>query len=127
MIKPNFRHKIGDRLVATAVAQDYQTGEVLMVAFIDEEAYTKSIETGYVHYYSTSRKSVWYKGETSGHTQKIKEIFFDCDEDAIVFKVEQIGGACHTGHYSCFYTRLSPDSMTKTETQNMVFNPDEVY
>ena len=125
MIKPNFRHTINNKKVATAIAQDYQTNEILMVAFIDEEAYKKSIKTKKAHYYSTSRDQIWFKGEESGHIQKIKQILFDCDEDAIIFKVEQTGGACHTGHYSCFYKEIKEDK--KVEKENLVFNPEETY
>lgn len=128
MIKLNFRHKLGDKQLATAIAQDYKTNEVLMVAFIDEEAYEKSVKTKKAHYYSTSRDEVWFKGETSGHIQKIKEIHIDCDRDAVLFKVEQIGGACHTGHYSCFYQKLNETGDEIEENkENIVFNPENVY
>ncbi|PWL08933.1 phosphoribosyl-AMP cyclohydrolase [Methanosphaera cuniculi] len=128
MIELNFRHKIGDKELATAIAQDYETGEVLMVAFINKEAYEKSVKTRKAHYYSTSRDEVWFKGEISGHIQKIHEIHIDCDRDAVLFKVEQIGGACHTGHYSCFYTEITDDGENiKENKNNIVFNPDIVY
>jgi len=127
MIKPNFRHEINGKKLATAIAQDYESNEILMVAFIDEEAFEKSIETGKAHYFSTSRNKIWFKGEESGHIQEIKEILLDCDMDAIIFKIKQIGGACHTGHYSCFYRKLSTDGENITETSELVFNPDETY
>lgn len=127
MIKPNFRHDINGKKLATAIAQDYESNEILMVAFIDEEAFDKSIETGKAHYFSTSRNKIWFKGEESGHIQEIKEILLDCDMDAIIFKIKQIGGACHTGHYSCFYRKLSDDGENITETSELVFNPDETY
>lgn len=127
MIKPNFRHEINNRMLATAIAQDYETREVLMLAFIDEEAYAKSLETGFAHYYSTSRDKIWFKGEESGHTQEIKNILFDCDSDAVIFMVKQNGGACHTGHYSCFYSKLSQDHESLIETSDKIFNPDEIY
>lgn len=127
MIKPNFRHEINGKQLATAIAQDYETNEILMLAFIDEEAYDKTIETGKAHYYSTSRDTIWYKGEESGHIQKVKEILFDCDKDAIIFKIEQTGGACHTGHYSCFYQKLSDDNNCLEEIDKKVFNPEEIY
>ena len=98
MIKPNFRHDINGKKLATAIAQDYKTNEILMLAFIDEEAFNKTMETKKAHYYSTSRDAIWFKGEESGHIQSVKEILFDCDKDAVIFKIEQIGGACHTGH-----------------------------
>lgn len=87
-----------------AVAQDHLTGEVLMLAWMNEEAWKKTLETGEVHYYSRSRKELWHKGATSGHVQKLKSIRIDCDNDALVLRIEQIGGAaCHEGYRSCFY------------------------
>ncbi len=87
-----------------AVVQDYRTGEVLMLAYINQLAWEKTLETGKAHYWSRSRNSLWLKGETSGHVQLIKEILVDCDQDTVVYKVEQLGGAaCHTGYRSCFY------------------------
>ena len=127
MIEPNFRHEINGMKLATAIVQDYESNEILMLAFIDKEAYQKSIETKKAHFYSTSRNKIWFKGEESGHTQIIQEVLFDCDKDAIIFKVKQNGGACHTGHYSCFYSRLSDDNTTLIETQQPVFNPEDIY
>lgn len=87
-----------------AVAQDHRTGEVLMLAYISPESWAETQRSGYATYYSRSRKCLWKKGETSGHLQKIVRILVDCDLDAVVFEVEQLGGiACHTGHRSCFY------------------------
>lgn len=127
MIKPNFRHEINGKKLATAIAQDYETNEILMLAFIDDEAYTKSVQTGNAHYYSTSRNKIWFKGEESGHVQKIREILFDCDMDAIIFKIEQTGGACHTGHYSCFYRKVSEDREKLEDIGRLTFDPDEIY
>ncbi len=109
-----------------AIVQDYKTNEVLMMAYINEEAWQKTIETGKAHYWSRSRNKLWLKGETSKHFQVIKEILVDCDEDTVVFKVEQMGGAaCHTGHRSCFFRRVEGDDfMVKDEP---VFDPREVY
>jgi len=104
--KLRFREVDGIPGLILAIAQDFKTGEVLMVAFTNKEAIEKTLETGKVHYFSTSRKKIWLKGETSGNTQKVKEIYLDCDGDAILFKVEQKGGACHKGYYSCFFRRL---------------------
>ncbi len=89
-----------------AVAQDYYSKEVLMLAFMNDEALNKTLETGYAHYYSRSRKQLWKKGETSGHIQKVQEIFYDCDNDSILLKIIQIGDACHTGHRTCFFSKL---------------------
>ena len=90
-----------------AITQDADTLEVLMTAFVDQEAWERTLLTGYAHYYSRSRKQLWKKGETSGHVQRIREIRVDCDEDAVLFLVEQVGGtACHTGNRSCFFRRI---------------------
>jgi phosphoribosyl-AMP cyclohydrolase len=94
-----------------AIAQDAETNEVLMVAFTNKEGIEKSVETGKVHYYSTSRKKLWLKGETSGHFQKIKDIYIDCDADAILFKIEQTGAACHEGYRSCFFRRYKNNTL----------------
>lgn len=94
-----------------AVTQDIRTDEVLMLAYMNEEALKKTIETGMAHYYSRSRQKLWLKGETSGHFQKIRSISIDCDGDTLLLKVEQTGAACHTGHHSCFFTRLEANEL----------------
>ena len=110
-----------------AIVQDYRTGEVLMLAYINRLAWEKTLETGKAHYWSRSRNSLWLKGETSGHVQLVKEIFVDCDQDTVVFKVEQLGGAaCHTGYRSCFYRKLIDNKLTIHE-QEQVFDPATVY
>ena len=109
----------------TAVAQDASTGEVLMVAFMNEEAFTKTVATGKAHYYSSSRSKLWLKGEESGHVQTVREIRVDCDGDAIVMKIEQKGAACHDGYRSCFYRRLEGGKAVVTATP--VFDPKAVY
>jgi phosphoribosyl-AMP cyclohydrolase len=86
-----------------AIAQDAETGRVLMMAWMNEEAIRKTVETGFAHYYSRSRKKQWKKGESSGHVQEIEEIFLDCDGDTILLIVNQTGPACHTNRESCFY------------------------
>lgn len=101
-----FREVDGISGLILVVAQDSETGKVLMVAFTDKEGIEKTIKTGNAHYFSTSRKKPWMKGETSGNIQKVKEIYIDCDGDALLFKVEQIGGACHEGHKSCFFRKF---------------------
>ena len=123
MIKLDFSK--GDGLLP-AIAQDYATGKVLMLAYINEESWQKTLETGEVHYWSRSRQELWHKGGTSGNTQKVKKIYVDCDNDAILFLIEQIGkAACHTGMESCFYRRVEGDELI-TEGEP-VFNPEEVY
>ncbi len=106
----------------TAIAQDYKTGEVLMVAFMDKEALKKTIETKRGYYWSRSRRKLWRKGESSGHEQIIHDILMDCDADAVLLKVEQIGGACHTGYRSCFYRTIDGEVIGEK-----LFEPDEVY
>jgi phosphoribosyl-AMP cyclohydrolase len=88
-----------------AVAQD-ESGEVLMLAYVNEDALKLSMETGYAHYFSRSRNKLWKKGETSGHLQEIVEIRLDCDGDALLYIIRQHGPACHTGNRSCFYTKI---------------------
>ena len=88
------------------VAQDCATGEILMLAYMSRESYELTLSTGEVHYWSRSRQELWHKGHSSGNVQRVKEIFLDCDQDAVVIKIEQVGGsACHTGNRSCFHFR----------------------
>ena len=96
----------GDGLVPV-VTQDASTRKVLMVAYVNKEALEKTLETGFAHYYSRSRKKLWKKGETSGHVQKIINVYIDCDGDTLLCEVEQAGVACHTGEYSCFFRKLA--------------------
>jgi phosphoribosyl-AMP cyclohydrolase len=88
------------------VVQDAESKEVLMLAYANEEALEKTLNTGYAHYWSRSRKKLWMKGETSGHIQKIKQVMTDCDYDTLLYVVKQKGPACHTGKYTCFYNKL---------------------
>jgi len=109
-----------------AIAQDAESGEVLMLAYMNEASFQKTVKTGQACYYSRSRQKLWTKGETSGHVQKVKEIFVDCDRDTILLQVEQIGGAaCHTGYRSCFYQKVDKDKLTPVGER--VFDPKEVY
>jgi len=113
------------RYLIPVIAQDYKTNEVLMLAFASKEAIEKSLETGYVHYFSRSKEKVWKKGEISGHFQEIKEIITDCDNDSILIKINQIGAACHKGYYSCFHKQLKNKEF-KTIGEK-IFNPSKVY
>jgi phosphoribosyl-AMP cyclohydrolase len=114
-----------DGLVA-AVIQDATTGRVLMVGFMNEEAFRKTVETGFAHFYSRSRNKLWLKGETSGHRLAVKEISTDCDRDAVLLKVDAQGpGVCHEGYQSCFFRRL--DSGTWTITEPRAYDPNAVY
>ena len=122
----NYRFEIGGDPKVIAIAQDAENGDVLMTAFANEEAVYRTLTTGYAHYWSTSRREVWKKGEESGHVQRVVEVRVDCDEDAVLYLVEQEGGACHTGYRSCFYRRVTRDGSFEV-VMDRVFNPDEVY
>lgn len=104
-MRPNFK-KMNDMI--PAIVQDYQTKQVLMMAYVNEEAYDKMLETKETYFYSRSRQELWHKGETSGHFQYIKGMYLDCDQDTLLIYVEQIGVACHTGAYSCFFEEVIP-------------------
>ncbi len=109
-----------------AVVQDWKTGEVLMVGYMNAESWAKTQEIGKVCFWSRSRQKLWVKGETSGHVQIVKEVWVDCDHDAILLKIEQVGGAaCHTGYRSCFYRRIENGKLI--EVGERVFDPKEVY
>jgi phosphoribosyl-AMP cyclohydrolase len=123
MMEPDFTKGGG---MIPVIAQDFKTGEVLMLAYMNREAWEKTLESGYMHYWSRSRNKLWKKGESSGNVQEVKEMRFDCDEDALLVRIEQAGGAaCHTGHRSCFYrVYRSGDLVVDGE---MVFDPGDVY
>ncbi len=119
-------HK-GEQGLLPAIVQDYASGEVLMLAFINQEAWEKTLETGKAHYWSRSRGQLWLKGESSGHVQQIREILVDCDADAVIYKVDQLGGAaCHTGYRSCFYRRVEGEELVRV-FPDKVFEPERVY
>src|SRR5947209_19981896 len=110
----------------TAVIQDAGSGRVLMVGYMNEEAFQKTVETGYATFYSRSRQKLWLKGESSGHRLVVKEISTDCDRDAVLVKVEAIGpGVCHNGYQSCFYRRLQDGRWVESEAR--AYDPDAVY
>lgn len=112
--------------LVTAIAQDFATGEILMVANMNEDAFRRTLETGEVVYWSRSRQQLWHKGESSGNTQVVKSLSVDCDGDVVLLRVEQRGGAaCHTGKRSCFFRRLDGGDWVDEGVQ--VFDPDEVY
>ena len=110
-----------------AIVQDAETGEVLMMAYMNEEALSQTIETGKTHFYSRSRQKQWCKGESSGHTQEVRSIATDCDKDTLLVRVKQNVAACHTGYYSCFFNKLDTDSKTWKEEGHKVFDPGKVY
>lgn len=105
-----------------AVIQDCNSGQVLMLAYMNQESLSKTIETGKTWFFSRSRQELWMKGESSGHVQEVKEILYDCDEDTVLIKVQQTGVACHTGHYSCFYRNSAGQ-----EVEKQIFNLNQVY
>ena len=102
--------KFDEKGLVPAIAQEARTGAVLMQAYMNKEAFDKTLETGYAHYYSRSRQKLWKKGETSGNVQKIVSVSLDCDGDCVLLKVEQTGGACHTGEYSCFFNMVQENA-----------------
>ena len=123
MIKLDFNKTGG---LVPAIVQDYQTGEILMLAYMNRDAFNVTLTTGKATYYSRSRQTLWVKGETSGNIQQIREIRIDCDDDTVLLKVEQLGGAaCHTGHRSCFYKKIEDGSVRIMGEP--IFDPREVY
>ena len=123
MIKLDFSKFDG---LLPAIIQDYQTHEVLMVAFMNEEAWNATLSSGKATFYSRSRKKLWVKGESSGHVQHVREIRVDCDNDTVLLKVDQVGGAaCHLGYKSCFFRKIENGELVTVGTP--LFNPDEVY
>jgi phosphoribosyl-AMP cyclohydrolase len=120
---PDFSH--GDGLLP-AIAQDADTGEVLMLAYMNAQSYAETLATGQAIYYSRSRKKLWRKGEESGNVQLVQAIYLDCDRDTILLRVNQVGGAaCHEGYKSCFFRQVTPEGL-KTVGQR-VFDPAQVY
>jgi phosphoribosyl-AMP cyclohydrolase len=112
--------------LVTAIAQDDATGDILMVAFMNEEAFDLTVETGEVHYWSRSRGKLWHKGEESGNTQQLKSLYIDCDGDVVLLKIEQKGdAACHTGRRSCFFRKLEDGEYAVVSEP--LFDPQEVY
>lgn len=123
MIKLNFDKMNG---LIPAVVQDDKTGEVLMLAFMNQDAWETTLATGKATYYSRTRNELWIKGKTSGNMQLVKEIRIDCDDDTVLLKVEQVGGAaCHTGYKSCFYKKVEHGSIRIIGEP--IFDPEEVY
>jgi phosphoribosyl-AMP cyclohydrolase len=112
--------------LVTAVIQDYSSGRVLMVGFMNEEAFRKTVETGFATFFSRSRNKLWLKGESSGHRLVVKEISTDCDRDALLVRVEALGpGVCHEGYQSCFFRRLEEGDWRVSEPR--AYDPDAVY
>ena len=123
--KMNFSDfKLNEQGLIPVVVQEYKTGQVLMVAYMNEESFNETIRTGKMTYYSRSRQSLWLKGETSGHFQFVKSLKVDCDRDTILAKVKQIGVACHTGSYSCFFNEIAKKDYSEKNPQKGCFLPD---
>ena len=124
MSGPNFdKHEL-----IPAIAQDAETGVVLMLAYMNRAAYEETLQTGRVCYFSRSRNKLWRKGEESGNVQELKGIYFDCDADTLLVKVNQIGGAaCHEGYQSCFFRKIDPASGDVSVEGDRIFDPAEVY
>ncbi len=122
-IRPDFDKVDG---LLPVIAQEAKTGDVLMMAYMNEKAYDETLATGRAVYFSRSRQKLWRKGEESGNVQIVKEIYIDCDRDTLLLKVEQIGdAACHTGFRSCFYRQITPDGIV--EKGERIFDPEKVY
>ncbi len=118
--------KFNSQGLVPVIIQEIKTKKVLMLGWMNKEALEKTMTTGKVHFWSRSRKRLWLKGETSGHYQLVKEIYLDCDGDALLIEVEQIQGACHTGYYSCFFRRINPQGGLEV-VGTKVFHPQKVY
>jgi phosphoribosyl-AMP cyclohydrolase len=123
MFDPDFNKGGG---ILPAIVQDDETGEVLMLAYMNRDAWLKTLDTGRATFWSRSRNALWLKGETSGHFQLVREVRMDCDDDTILLKVHQLGGAaCHTGYRSCFYRKLVNGVVENTGVR--IFDPEDVY
>jgi phosphoribosyl-AMP cyclohydrolase len=110
-----------------AIVQDALNGRVLMMAWMNESALEKTVQTGKTHFWSRSRQKFWMKGESSGHTQSVKDIAYDCDGDTLLVQVEQDGAACHEGYRSCFFTSIDQDGANSKITESMLKSPEEIY
>ncbi|MEL0094797.1 MAG: phosphoribosyl-AMP cyclohydrolase [Planctomycetaceae bacterium] len=119
---PNFSLNNG---LLPAIAQDADTGKVLMMAWMNIEAYQETIRTGQAVYFSRSRNKLWYKGEESGHIQTVEQLLVDCDRDTILMKVRQNGAACHEGYLSCFFQEVTENGLNTVEQR--IVNPEDVY
>jgi phosphoribosyl-AMP cyclohydrolase len=110
------------------IAQDDESGDVLMLAYMNEQAYEETLKTGRVCYWSRSRRKLWRKGEESGHVQELRSVYFDCDADTLLVRVHQVGGAaCHEGYRSCFFRKVDPQTREVEVVGERVFDPAEVY
>ena len=119
--------KFNDEGLVPAIIQDKATGRVLMMAWMNRASLESTLTTGKTHFWSRSRKKFWMKGESSGHTQAVKDIAFDCDGDTLLIQVDQIGAACHEGYRSCFYRSMTKDGASDVTTEAQLQKPEEIY
>lgn len=119
--------KFDDKGLIPAIMQDYQNGEVLMFAFMNKEAVEKTLTSGLANFYSRSRNKMWVKGESSGHTQEVHDVYFDCDKDVLLIKIKQNVAACHTGYRSCFFNKINKKNETVETVGEKLFEEEKVY
>lgn len=119
--------KFDEQGLIPAIIQDYKTNEVLMVAYMNKDSIEKTLKEKKTYFWSRSRQKLWLKGETSGHIQEVRQVLFDCDSDALIFKVRQIGGACHTGYRSCFYRKINLKNKKISTIGKKVFDEKKIY
>ncbi len=123
-----FTPKFGSDGLITAISQDAKTGDVLMVAYMNQEALALTLETGNAVFFSRSRQKLWKKGEQSGHVQKVRQVLVDCDQDCLILKVTVDQGQCHVGYQSCFYRTVKPGTESELEfTAEKVYDPEQAY
>jgi len=119
--------KFGQKGLIPVIIQDDQTNQVLMLAYMNSQALKKTLATAQTYFWSRSRKKLWLKGESSGHTQQLKSIYLDCDNDTLLIKVKQKGAACHAGYYSCFFRQVNPQSASLKVIGKKIFDPKKIY
>jgi len=119
--------KFGRQGLVPAIIQDEKTGRVLMLAYMNSAALKKTMQTGKTYFWSRSRKKLWMKGEISGHTQSVRQVFLDCDSDTLLIEVRQKEAACHTGFYSCFYRKINSKTGKTKTIGKKIFNPQKIY
>lgn len=125
---PDFSPKFDEKGLITAIAQDAATGQILMVACMNQESLDQTIRTGYATYFSRSRRRLWKKGEQSGHLQKVQQILVDCDQDCLILKVTVDAGQCHVGYQSCFYRAINKDAAKKLDfVAEKTYDPSKTY
>jgi phosphoribosyl-AMP cyclohydrolase len=119
--------KFNSEGLVPAIVQEQSSGRVLMMAWMNQASLQKTVETGKTHFWSRSRQQFWMKGESSGHTQSVKDIAYDCDGDTLLIQVEQVGAACHEGYHSCFFRSVGTDGKTERVTEPQLETPEKIY